>query len=257
VQHEHSRQLIDRYLQRVSDELRDIPTADRLEILEDIRAHVHESLGDVESATEVDVRNTLERLGDPELVAREARDRAPSAASVAPTPPSHDHSRTPGALEVAAIVLTVLFWPIGVLLAWISERWKTRDKVIATAIPFVSTMMFALIVVVGALLVWDTSGSVVTSTMDQVQPAQPAPPPGIEGGSVPPPEPRSPQEISEATSDGAVVSRFVVVIGFLGGIVAGPFVSAIYLAIRLQPQRRNSHEHRYQQSNGIPAGGRA
>ncbi len=33
------------------------------------------------------------------------------------------------------MVLTVIFWPVGVLLAWLSPRWFARDKVAATALP--------------------------------------------------------------------------------------------------------------------------
>lgn len=41
----------------------------------------------------------------------------------------------PGFLEVAAVVLTPLLWPIGVILLWTSSAWSTRDKLIGTLLP--------------------------------------------------------------------------------------------------------------------------
>ncbi|HYS00814.1 MAG TPA: hypothetical protein VET82_00515 [Candidatus Eisenbacteria bacterium] len=38
-------------------------------------------------------------------------------------------------LEIAAVVLTPLLWPIGVILLWTSTAWDTRDKVIGTLVP--------------------------------------------------------------------------------------------------------------------------
>lgn len=38
-------------------------------------------------------------------------------------------------LEIAAVVLTPLVWPIGVILLWASTAWNTRDKLIGTILP--------------------------------------------------------------------------------------------------------------------------
>jgi uncharacterized membrane protein len=38
-------------------------------------------------------------------------------------------------LEIAAVVLTPLLWPIGVILLWTSTAWDTRDKVIGALVP--------------------------------------------------------------------------------------------------------------------------
>jgi uncharacterized membrane protein len=253
VSHKYPQNLVHDYLDHVSAELRDLPEAERAEIIDDLRAHIIESTGDLATASEVDIRNLLARLGTPEDVAREARTRG-SDASTQPAPrATHDHSKMPGALEVAAIILTVLFWPVGILLAWISDRWETRDKIIATAIPFASSMVFALVVVAGGLMVWGTDGGTVT-TVVQDAPAIPDEP---EGGTAPPPEPRSPQEISDSSETGSVVSRLVVVIGFLAGIIAGPFVSGIYLAIRLQPAARPERETGHGTHRNVAAGGSA
>lgn len=40
-----------------------------------------------------------------------------------------------GTLEIAAVALTPLLWPVGVILLWTSNAWKTRDKLIGTLVP--------------------------------------------------------------------------------------------------------------------------
>jgi HAAS domain-containing protein len=40
-----------------------------------------------------------------------------------------------GAMEIAAVVLTPLLWPVGVVLLWTSQAWQTRDKLIGTLLP--------------------------------------------------------------------------------------------------------------------------
>jgi hypothetical protein len=40
-----------------------------------------------------------------------------------------------GVLEIAAILLTPLFWPVGVILLWTSWAWNTRDKLIGSILP--------------------------------------------------------------------------------------------------------------------------
>ena len=224
--------LIHQYLEQVERELQDRPPAERAEIRDDLYFHIVEAVGEPASASEADVRNALDRLGHPQDVAFELRGRAPEAAEE-PRSETVSGDKTPGALEVAAIILTALFWPIGVLLAWISQRWLTRDKVIATGVPFLATLMLGVIVL-GGLVVWG-AGATTTQVFEHSQPAAPPVPSEREPGAEPPPEPRSPTEISDVSSSGGAVSRLVVALVFLGGVVAGPFAAAVYLAIRLQP----------------------
>jgi uncharacterized membrane protein len=219
--------IIQAYLDRVSHELQDLPTRDRDEILDDLREHIHESAGPIEYASEADIRNILERLGHPQDVANEASTRhADPPVSEAQPEVKSELDKTPGALEVAAIILTALFWPIGVLLAWISQRWKTRDKVIATIIPFVATI-FLGVIVLGGLVVYGSESMSVSEVVDEPAPAQP--------GEQVDPEPRSPSGFGDSGSDDNAGARLIVVLGFLGGVIAGPFVTAVYLAVRLQP----------------------
>jgi hypothetical protein len=76
--------------------------------------------------SDADLLNILDRLGDPAELAVEHRPQV-----AAPTPAAW----RPGVLEVAALVLTPLFWPVGIILLWASPAWNRRDKLIGTLIP--------------------------------------------------------------------------------------------------------------------------
>ena len=102
------------------------------------------------------MRNVLDRLGPPEEIVRAERDDPPPpaaeqvAAAAGTTPPPW------GALEAAAlvtlaaggIVLPVIGLLIGLLLAWLSDRWTTQQKLVASAIallPVILALPVALI----------------------------------------------------------------------------------------------------------------
>jgi hypothetical protein len=78
-------------------------------------------------AGEADVRNALDRIGDPEDIAAEARERFGIARG------------RPSWTDPLAIVLLLIGgflwfvgWIAGVVLLWLSVVWSVRDKVIAT-----------------------------------------------------------------------------------------------------------------------------
>lgn len=226
------KQRVEDYLQRVSEALGDLPDRERAEILDDLRNHLSEAAGgDVRFATEADIRNALDRLGDPEDVAREARilrghEDLPRT-SPRKSKYEAEHSHTPGPLEVAAIVLTALMWPVGIVLAWISDRWRPRDKIIATIIPLTSALILGAIVI-GGMVFWESGGSSATLVYEQAEPAGPAQDPAQT-------EPRSPTDVSEPASGDGIFGRMVVILGFLGGAIVAPFVAAVFLAIRMVP----------------------
>ena len=127
---QHADQLIDGYLARLRVAAIDLPSSVREELIEDMRAHIAEARAREAEETDATILNILDRLGDPELLVAELRQR--------PTPvPSRQSSAWPGLyqsgiLEIGALVLLPFVWVIGVILLWVSPAWKTRDKVIGT-----------------------------------------------------------------------------------------------------------------------------
>ena len=126
----HADQLIDGYLARLRVAATDLPSSFREELIEDMRAHIAEARAREPEETDATILNILDRLGDPEMLVAEARQR--------PTPvPSRQSFAWPGLyqsgiLEIGALVLLPFVWVIGVILLWLSPAWKTRDKVVGS-----------------------------------------------------------------------------------------------------------------------------
>jgi len=123
-----SNHLIRDYLDDFRSLTRDLPKHRRDELLGEIEAHIAEALPPQPS--EVEIRGVLDRLGDPEQIAAEERERL----GIVP--------RRPGALEWIAVVLLLIGgvvvpfvgWIVGVVLLWASSVWTVRDKLIGTLV---------------------------------------------------------------------------------------------------------------------------
>lgn len=63
------------YLTRLEGALADVPAGQRKQILDGIEEHAAAALAELEAPTEADVRNVLDRLGDPYAIAADARER--------------------------------------------------------------------------------------------------------------------------------------------------------------------------------------
>jgi hypothetical protein len=121
--------IIERYLQELDEVLRDLPKARRREVVEEVASHIEDARAELASQGEAEMRNVLERLGTPEEIAAEARERFGV------------QQRDGSAREVAAILLLlfggfvfVIGWFVGLVLLWASRVWTIPDKLIGTLI---------------------------------------------------------------------------------------------------------------------------
>jgi uncharacterized membrane protein len=129
--------LVEEYLDRLERELADFPSARRRELVQEISEHIAEARAGLEPETEADVRNLLDRMGDPADIAAEARGPAPET-----VPTTAAVERGSGALDVVALVLLllggvvipVIGWLVGVVLLWISSAWTARQKLLGTLV---------------------------------------------------------------------------------------------------------------------------
>jgi hypothetical protein len=121
-------QLVEGYLRQLEIELTDLPVARRLEIVEEIRGHIAEERSGMADETDADVMNLLDRLGDPAEIAAEA-----GTGEMRPLPVAS--SRRLDVLDVFALVLTPLVWPVGVAFLWASKAWTSRQKWLGTLLP--------------------------------------------------------------------------------------------------------------------------
>ena len=121
--------LVADYLKRLDGELRELPRARRLELQEEISAHIAEARADLETEDEASMRMLLERLGEPEDIAAEATERFGT-----PRQTGWKEIAALILLPIGGVVLPVLGWLVGVVLLWVSDAWNTRDKVLGTLI---------------------------------------------------------------------------------------------------------------------------
>jgi uncharacterized membrane protein len=116
------------YLDQLERDLVALPRSKRTEIVDEIRGHIDEALADHPPENEADLRNLLDRIGDPSEIAAEARERFGIRV------------KRPGALEnitiplllIGGVFIPFLGWVVGVIMLWLSEVWTTRDKLIGT-----------------------------------------------------------------------------------------------------------------------------
>ena len=156
----HADQLVSDYLGRLDSALAGLPEARREEILDEITNHIAEERSRLDDESDADLRNLLDRVGDPGEVAGAARDETVE-------PQVQRPSRRIGPVEVLALVLTPLFWPAGVILLWLSPAWNLRDRLIGTLLPpggYIFIFFFLPLILFGGL---QTSGSCMTVSDSQ------------------------------------------------------------------------------------------
>jgi uncharacterized membrane protein len=158
----HGDQLVHDYLSRLQSALAGVPADRRDEIVGEIAGHIAEERARVENETDADVRNLLERIGDPVQLAAEAAP-AVSSADAAAAAASRSHV---GIVEILALILTPLLWPVGVILLWLSPAWSIRDKVIGTLVPPGGYLGIAFAGVPAALIVASSNSSQCVTTSD-------------------------------------------------------------------------------------------
>lgn len=175
------------YLARLSDAARVLPAGRAQELHGEIRDHLAQALADVGPADDAAVLQALDRLGPPEDIVGAEMENLPAPIPAGRTPdPGQFGAARPGLwgpVEVIAVLLftvgvvTVIGPVIGLALAWLSQRWSLREKLIATVAALASVLVVIGIAVVG-LGLFAASSTGVRVTSEQVS-AQPVPSPPV------------------------------------------------------------------------------
>lgn len=122
--------LVEDYLKRLDHALRNAPASRRREVVDEVRGHIAAARAELSpEAGEAGIRTILDRVGNPDEIAREAG--APTAGRA-----------RPGLMEIGAlillpiggVVLPLVGWLAGVALLWASPLWTRRDKLIGTVL---------------------------------------------------------------------------------------------------------------------------
>ena len=122
---------VETYVMRLNRSMSDLPASRRKEIIEEIREHIEAMLQELgPDASEAEVRNVLDRVGDPEDIAAEARER------LGISRPRRSWTDTAAVilLPIGGVVLPVIGWIVAAVLLWISDVWSAREKVLATLV---------------------------------------------------------------------------------------------------------------------------
>ncbi len=143
--------LAEDYLRRLDRAAWSLPGPDRTELLAEIRAHLEAGL--TPGSTDADVRNLLDELGAPEDIvaaAQAAPEGQPTTGIARPAPLPGESPW--GAMEILAVVgltvgtfvLPIIGPVVGLVLAWASERWTSREKWVATILTVLPVIVLAL-----------------------------------------------------------------------------------------------------------------
>jgi hypothetical protein len=143
----HAESIIDGYLKRLDGELSDLPSGRRREVSSQIAEHIAEARAQLGDETDADVLTILDRLGEPDDIAAEARARF----DVSPN--------RPGLVEIVALMLLTagpvvlsippVAWVIAALFVWRSKVWSPRSKYRGVYVPLVAGVA---VIVVAALI---------------------------------------------------------------------------------------------------------
>jgi uncharacterized membrane protein len=152
-------ELVRDYLGRLDAASWPLPPERRAELADEVREHIETALAEAGRRDSVTVRNVLERLGRPEEIVSSEVDSEPAPPRWIEARIAEAAAKAPtlGALEIIAILLLTagafllpVFGPaIGLVLVWLSTRWTTREKLIATAI----VVVIFVLPIVGLLVV--------------------------------------------------------------------------------------------------------
>ena len=123
--------LVDDYLKELDRSLAGLPSARRKEIVAEIEEHIYEQLSELDQApTDSQMRNLLDRVGDPHELAVEARERFDIPV---PEPRWTDYLALV-MLPFGGLLIPFIGWLAGVALLWSSRVWSDRDKLLGTLI---------------------------------------------------------------------------------------------------------------------------
>ena len=129
--------LVDDYLRRLEAAAAHLQRSRRAELVAEIREHIEAALAEEDSASEVAVRNVLERLGPPEEIVGAAE------------PPPVEAPAHTGKLEIAALIALVipfLGWVVGIVLVVVSRAWSGREKALGVALALLPVLLPLLVV---------------------------------------------------------------------------------------------------------------
>jgi hypothetical protein len=202
--------LVADYLKRLNRELSGLPRSRRTELVDEISGHIAEARAQLANENEVEIRNLLERLGDPADIAAEERARSGLAPGRA------------GPIEILALIgllvggfVFFIGWFAGLVLLWVSQAWTTREKLVGTfVIP--GGLLLAFLLLTGGV------GGYAEGCSGSTDP--------VTG------------EVVEVCEGGPSLARQILYTVLFAVSVVGPFFTTIFLTRRMRRPRPASYQ---------------
>lgn len=211
------REAVDEYVERLERALDEVPPGERRDLVAEVRTHIDEAWESAPEHNRATLLGILDRLGDPETLAEEYRERLGREA-----PPEREG---PDLLSIAAVVLTWLIWPVGLLLAWLSPRWSVRDKLVATALPISGLLLVLSLVVPVTVVTQGGPPDPVIEVETRVSDAAATPVATVERA------PATSTQVVESAPE-----RLIATVLLLYGLWGASFLAAVFLALRRKPR---------------------
>jgi hypothetical protein len=145
--------LVDGYLKRLRAAARELSRTRRDELVQQIQEHLQEAVPP--GASETEIRNALEHLGEPETIIAEEFERRGT------------QSARGGKLEWITVmllplgfaVIPILGWAIAVILLWRSRVWSTGEKLLGTLLPPGGLSVILVLLVTGSSSCTEAGGA--------------------------------------------------------------------------------------------------
>lgn len=136
--------LVDAYLRELRARARRLPRNCRDELVQQIQEHLAEAIP--AGSSQADVRNALERLGEPDAIVAEELERL----GIPPTRGGKLEWTVVVLLPIGFVVIPILGWLVGVILLWSSRVWTTREKMMGTLVPPGGLSALLLLLITGS-----------------------------------------------------------------------------------------------------------
>jgi HAAS domain-containing protein len=140
-----SDQLVSDYLERLRAATADLPTTERDELVANIAEHISASMEDLEQPDQAAVRTILDRLGDPAVIAAEARGQSSRPDLAQATGPGWLEWGGVAMLGIGSYLLPVIGTVAGLVMVSMSRWWSTRQKVLAAVLSLAGVLVIPLV----------------------------------------------------------------------------------------------------------------
>ena len=122
--------IVARYLGRLDEELHGLPEARRRELVHEIATRIAEERQALDAETDADVIDILDRVGNPGVIAAQARKQF----GIAETRWSWREIAALVLLPFGGVIVPVAGWFAGVFFLWTSSRWTRGEKLVGTLV---------------------------------------------------------------------------------------------------------------------------